>query len=52
MVMQNKIRDAMKTYRTAMKLDETSVPALTGNLKKVYMFLFHKRIIECMYVMC
>ena len=28
--MQKKIRDAMKAYRTAMKLDETSVPALTG----------------------
>lgn len=27
-----KIRDAMKAYRKAMKLDETSVPALTGKL--------------------
>ncbi|CAB4022833.1 tetratricopeptide repeat 21B-like, partial [Paramuricea clavata] len=30
LVMQKKVRDAMKSYRTAMKLDETSVPALTG----------------------
>ena len=30
--MQKKVRDAMKAYRTAMKLDETSVPALTGNI--------------------
>ena len=30
LLLQNKPRDAMKYYRSAMKLDETSVTALTG----------------------
>ncbi|XP_070546763.1 tetratricopeptide repeat protein 21B-like [Ptychodera flava] len=33
MLLQGKARDAMKCYRNAMKLDETSVPALTGIIK-------------------
>lgn len=32
MVLQGKIKEAMKWYKTAMTLDETSVSALTGNL--------------------
>ena len=31
-MMQGKNRDSVKSYRTAMKLDETSVVALTGRL--------------------
>ncbi len=31
LLMQGKVRDAIKCYRNAMKLDETSVAALTGN---------------------
>ena len=30
LIMQGKTRDAMKCYRNAMKIDETSVSALTG----------------------
>ena len=30
LVMMNKVREAMKCYRNAMKMDETSVKALTG----------------------
>jgi tetratricopeptide repeat protein 21B len=30
LLLQDKVRDAMKCYRNAMKLDETSVSALTG----------------------
>lgn len=30
MVLQGKIKEAVKWYKTAMALDETSVPALTG----------------------
>ncbi|XP_042192463.1 tetratricopeptide repeat protein 21B [Callorhinchus milii] len=33
MVLQGKIKDAVKWYKTAMSLDETSVPALTGIIK-------------------
>lgn len=33
LVMQKRVRDAMKSYRTAMNLDETSVPALTGIIR-------------------
>ncbi|EDO49516.1 predicted protein, partial [Nematostella vectensis] len=32
-VLQGKIRDATKAFRAAMKLDETSVPALTGIIR-------------------
>lgn len=32
MVLQGKIKEAMKWYKTAMTLDETSVSALTGNM--------------------
>ena len=30
LILQGKTRDAMKCYRNAMKIDETSVSALTG----------------------
>ena len=30
LLLQGKSKDAMRCYRNAMKLDETSVPALTG----------------------
>nr|XP_006812059.1 PREDICTED: tetratricopeptide repeat protein 21B-like [Saccoglossus kowalevskii] len=33
LLLQGKVRDAMKLYRNAMKLDETSVAALTGIIK-------------------
>ncbi|XP_077996608.1 tetratricopeptide repeat protein 21B-like [Glandiceps talaboti] len=33
LLLQGKVRDAMKCYRNAMKLDETSVAALTGIIK-------------------
>lgn len=32
MVLQGRIKEAMKWYKTAMTLDETSVSALTGNM--------------------
>ena len=32
LILQGKIKDAMKCYRNAMKLDETSVSALTGKI--------------------
>ncbi|XP_020612885.1 tetratricopeptide repeat protein 21B-like [Orbicella faveolata] len=33
LTLHHRIREAMKAFRTAMKLDETSVPALTGIIK-------------------
>ncbi|KAK2562076.1 Tetratricopeptide repeat protein 21B [Acropora cervicornis] len=33
LIFHNRIRDAMRAFRTAMKLDETSVAALTGIIK-------------------
>ena len=32
LMMQGRVKDAMKCYRNAMKQDETSVTALTGNM--------------------
>ena len=32
LLLQGKTRDAMKCYRNAMKIDETSVAALTGKV--------------------
>lgn len=32
LLLQGRVRDAMKCYRNAMKLDETSVAALTGQI--------------------
>lgn len=32
MVLQGRIKEAMKWYKTAMTLDETSVSALIGNM--------------------
>lgn len=37
MILQGKVKEALKWYKTAMTLDETSVSALTG---KVLHFLF------------
>ena len=36
LLLQGKVRDAMKCYRNAMKLDETSVGALTGRRANQY----------------
>ena len=36
MVLQGRIKEAMKWYKTAMTLDETSVPALTGNVVQIF----------------
>uniref|UniRef100_A0A8B9G865 Tetratricopeptide repeat protein 21B n=1 Tax=Amazona collaria TaxID=241587 RepID=A0A8B9G865_9PSIT len=33
MILQGKVKEALKWYKTAMRLDETSVPALTGIIR-------------------
>ena len=36
MVLQGRIKEAMKWYKTAMTLDETSVSALIGNMLQLF----------------
>jgi hypothetical protein len=35
LLLQGKVKDAMRCYKNAMKIDETSVTALTGELSKM-----------------
>lgn len=42
MVIQGRIKEAMKWYKTAMTLDETSVSALTGNVLQLLICCLHE----------
>lgn len=42
MVLQGRVKEAMKWYKTAMALDETSVSALTGNVYKSLTCCLHE----------
>lgn len=41
MVLQGRIKEAIKWYKNAMTLDETSVSALTGNVLQLSICCFH-----------
>lgn len=38
MILQGKVKEALKWYKTAMRLDETSVPSLTGKVLHFLLF--------------
>lgn len=40
MILQGKVKEALKWYQTAMTLDETSVSALTGKVLNLLFILF------------
>ena len=40
LLLQGKVKDAMRCYKNAMKLDETSVSALTGRFPRCYSCLY------------
>lgn len=55
MVLQGRIREAMKWYKTAMTLDETSVAALTGyifvyNIYICIIYIYIVLICQCNYI--